>query len=1611
MKLLKYNLVFIFLFCLNFSAHAEDELKVLFAGQQTIDGTNAVAVIFSSPLDPRQNLETYFSIYDKNNEAVDGGWILAKDTNRAYFRNIGSNRTYIIKINKGLKSEKGEHLEKDLEFRVKTRPVEPSINFASKGFILTSTLNQGLPVNTLNIDQVDIDFFRVKPSFYYEFTRMFRHRNRLDYYRSKRLRQNADLVYTGRWELDIKKDLRTPVNIPVTHIKQLKIPGIYIAVLRGAGHYDYSYSMTWFSISDIGLHIKTYKNEIKLFAQSLKSAKPLRDVSIDGFNEKGLKTKTVQTDLDGIARINGNIDHIKYLVARKGGHITFVSMDMPVVDLSEFKSFTEPFRPVDFFVYGPRDLYRPGETVVLDGLVRNHDGRRTSVLPVQTRIFRPDGRMVNEFAWKGNSTNYYHYEYRLPSDAMTGTWRVQFKQSGSKFKEYEFIVAEFLPERMKLILENPDKENTLLIQDSPVIALSGDYLYGAPAVGNKVDAKVTVRPVRELFKKKWPGYEFGNISEKWDQYFQTDPVFLNEQGKGRIKLKNEWKEAASPLFITANVNLYDSGGRPVVRTQSWQVWPDNSLIGIRLINENDIVAANSMAQFEIIRVNRSGDKITAKELDAVVIREYRDYYWEFRHGRWQWRFTSQSYPVDRFTIDISDERSAIVNVPVKWGGYRLEIKDPETGLISNRRFWAGWHPDSISARGGANRPDRVDLVMDKPAYRINDIAKVSLKSPEGGSGYVFVESDTNLLTIPVTVPVEGKTIEFNIDPSWDRHDLYVSALIVRKGDPSFSGKAGRLPKRAVGLTPLRLERSERNLDISIQSPDKTEPNQRVNVTVNVIHEDKSVPENGWVTIAAVDTGILNLTGFKTPSPHDYFFQQRSYAVKMNDIYQKLIEANEGTWSSMRFGGDAPNLTRGGDRPSTDVQILSIARKAVKLDENGNASFNLDLPDFNGQVRLMAVAHTAEQFGSADKEMTLASPMVTQITMPRFLSMGDRANLIIDAHNLSGSLQELRLNLSTSGPVKLTGKGSEWIRLEKGERKEIIFPVLAQQQLGKTRIQLHVDGLMVNGEKKRVDREWFLDIRPPYPALANIFRKRLEPQEVFRLGAKEMGPFIKDTLGVEAILSPFPPINILSHVKALGAYPYGCLEQTTSGIFPHVILSSNDFETLGISSDKAETVSEKIKIGIQRLMEKQKSNGGFGLWSATADESYWLTCYTVDFLLHARQAGYEVPQSVLKKALDRLKTYIRRPRTINMPSYYSPKEYRAAVRAYAAFVLARVQGLTLGDARALYKDIEKDITGSLVYVHAGLAFILSGDEKKGVEILNKAENADRYTRGYSGDYGSNLRDFAIAYFLISTYYPEFRAASDFIFRLHDELNRKPWLSTQERNALVLAGSIGLKTKGKNYIAQVIANGQSQDISHTGLRQVVMLNGKAADGFEIKNVGNEDIFYSVTLSGYPEQKPIPVSHSAFIQRRYLTMKGEPLDMSGRLNFNSGDRLLVELSFSADQRMPDCLIVDLLPAGLELEDPSLAGSMDIGKIEVNGKSVNQWHQLYDIRHTEYRDDRFVAALDIDISENYKLFYAVRVVSPGSFLIPPPLMEDMYRPHIRSIGDTKPLMTITNP
>ncbi|HCR3979051.1 TPA: alpha-2-macroglobulin family protein [Citrobacter koseri] len=1586
------------------------ELTLLDASEVQLDGAATLVLTFSIPLDPEQDFARTVHVVDKKSGKVDGAWELSPNLKELRLRHLEPNRDLVVSVERDLTALNKTAFGRAYEKTITTRDVQPSVGFASRGSLLPGKVVEGLPVMALNVNDVDVNFFRVKPESLAAFVSQWEYRNALSNWESDNLLKMADLVYTGRFDLNPARNTREKRLLPLSDIKPLQQAGVYIAVMNQAGHYNYSNPATLFTLSDIGVSAHRYHNRLDIFTQSLENGAAQQGVEVALLDEKGQTLAQAASDAQGHVQLE-NSQQAALLLARKDGQTTLLDLKLPALDLAEFAIAGAPGYSKQFFMFGPRDLYRPGETVILNGLLRDSDGKTLPDQPVKLEVVKPDGQVLRTVVSQPEN-GLYRFTYPLDSGAPTGMWHIRANTGDNQPRMWDFHVEDFMPERMALNLSA--QKTPLAPSEEVTFSVVGYYLYGAPANGNTLQGQLFLRPQREAVQAL-PGFQFGDIAEEnLSRSLDEVQLTLDENGRGDVSANSQWQEAHSPLQVILQASLLESGGRPVTRRAEQAIWPADTLPGIRpqfaskavydyrtdaTVNQ-PIVDEGGNAAFDIVYADAQGNKKAASGLQVRLIRERRDYYWNWSESEgWQSQFDQKDLVEGEQTLDLSADETGKVSFPVDWGSYRLEVKAPNDA-ISSVRFWAGYSWQDNSDGSGAARPDRVTLKLDKPTYRPGDTIKLHVAAPVAGKGYAMVESsDGPLWWQEIDVPAEGLDLSIPVDKAWNRHDLYLSALVVRPGDKSRSAT----PKRAVGLLHLPLGDENRRLDLTLESPAKIRPNQPLTVNVKASAKHGETPKQINVLLSAVDSGVLNITDYVTPDPWQAFFGQKRYGADIYDIYGQVIEG-QGRLATLRFGGDGDELKRGGKPPVNHVNIVAQQALPVTLNEQGEGSVTLPIGDFNGELRVMAQAWTAEDFGSSESKVIVAAPVIAELNQPRFMAGGDTSRLTLDVTNLTDKPQTLTIELAASGLLELVSQQPAPVNLAPGVRTTLFIPVRAKEGFGEGELQATLTGLNLPGETLPAQhKQWKIGVRPAWPAQTVNSGTVLQAGETWHAPAQNLENFSPVTLQGQLLLSGKPPLNLARYIRELKAYPYGCLEQTASGLFPSLYTNAAQLKALGIAGDTDEKRRAAVDTGISRMLQMQRDNGGFALWDNNGPEEYWLTAYAMDFLVRAGEQGYSVPADAINRGNERLLRYLQDPGMMSVRYSDDTQASKFAVQAYAGLVLARQQKAPLGALREIWERRSQAASG-LPLLQLGIALKNMGDASRSEQALTLALNTPRRdAQQWMADYGSPLRDNALMLSLLEENKLQPEAQNTLLTTLSEQAFGQHWLSTQESNALFLAARTLQDLPGTWQAQTSLA-----DQPLTGDKaQTRNLDADRLSALQVTNSGDQPLWLRLDSSGYPQTAPVPASNVLHIERQILGTDGQSKSLS---SLRSGELVLVWLEVKASQNVPDALVVDLLPAGLELENQNLANSS--ASLQDSGSEVqnllNQMQQA-DIQHMEFRDDRFVAAVAVNQGQPVTLVYLARAVTPGTYQVPVPQVESMYVPQWRATGSTEGLLIVT--
>lgn len=1576
--------------------YRDTPLTVLDIAEREWQGKNAVAVTLSAPLDPKSNLQPYLEVNQVQGGSVEGAWILSDDKRVLYFTATAPRTQYEVVVRDGLPALTGKTLQQRVTQTLTTRDVRPAVSFASQGTVLPARLSNGIPVTVVNVDEVNIDFHRLKDESIGAFLQTLNDSYNHQFYRYDQLKQWGALVYSGRFALNPPANTVQKKAIAVEDIEALQQPGLYLAVLDEAGSYDYRRATTYFVVTDIGLQARVYPDSLLVMTQSLASGKSLSGVSVSVLDGQGTVLQERKSGPEGDARFDLTAKGGKYILARDSNQMALLELTGAALDLSEFELGQRPQLPQEAFVYTPRDLYRPGEVVDFSVLLRSGDGYLEKSQTLNISVHQPDGQQVQQAMLSAQQMGYYYYRFAIPASAATGNWRFDVTNLAGGTASYPFKVEEFLPERMALTFNNGKQEPLRFAADEAVqIPLNGMYLYGAPAAGNRLGASVQVSLLRQPLTQ-FKGYLFGNeLEAEANQKFDLADQFLDQQGNLLVNIDSRWASVRSPLQVQLLSSLYESGGRPVVRAYRAQVWPGESQLGVRPSFGDKNPDANSVVEFDLIQVDRAGKLQALADVQVNLVREDRQYYWVYDDQQgWHYEFTEKEYVERSQNVALKNQIGNKVSFNVDWGRYRLEVKDPHTGTVTTVRFhagedWYAWWQESQKA-GKSIRPDAVTLALDKGGYAGGDVAQLRINSPHAGEAVVLVEADKVLWLKRISLSDTQGTVDIPVAEEWNRHDTYVSVVVLRPASRSEQVT----PNRAFGLVHLPLDRAERKLQLALNAPEKTLPQKDLRTELQVTGSSGQPFANGFVTLAAVDVGVLNITDFKTPDPFDGFFGRRRYSVDSRDFYGRIIELNEFEKARIRFGGDA-DLSRGGKEPQSDVQILSLFQKPVQLDAQGKATIDLPLPDFNGKVRLMALAFGESRFGHAEHETTIAAPLVTQLGVPRFIALGDSARAVLDVHNLSGAAQELQVEITTRAGLKEKSV-QQTVTLAQDAKTTLPFTLeSASLQQGVIQVRISGEGFDL------LQKEWKIGVRPAYPATVREFNVVMEPGAEASVPADLFAGLHQASTELRMGFGNRANLNLPVHIRDLLHYPYGCLEQTSSGAYPYALASEQNQARFQMTPVTAQQRTERIDAAFTRIAGLQLASGGFGLWDDQSAEEHWLTVYVADFMLNVQEQGFAVPPSMLERTLNRLGEYVNRSGSLFEQRYTDDMDhYRFAYKAYAGYVLSRLNKASLASLRTLHDRERQHAESGLPLLHLAIALQASGDQARADVALKEALIKLRKQKGYLADYGSPIRDQAMMIYLLLKHQLHTEHAMAMSFELANALKDHHWLSTQERNALFMAGVLLETTSSEQWMAKFRVGDSEDNLAQTGMAYRKLEGAALQQALRVNNTGNGRLYVSAQVSGYPLKAPAPLTDDYQIRRQYFDASGKPLSIK---QVRTGDLVIVHLEVGSVDTAPDSLAIDFIPAGFELENQNLEHAVKLDDFRVDGKTVKDLQQYTKVMHQEYRDDRFVAALDMRYGQSH-LFYLMRAVTPGDFVVPPPYVEDMYRAQRRGIGSAEP-------
>lgn len=1535
------------------------------------DGVEGRITIYTSQQVKEAELKSFIKLDPTVNYQV----LIEKDHFMIYSEEFKPNQIYKLILNKGLMGVIGGKLKEEYETQISFGELEPSISINnSKGFYLAGKGNRNIGVNIINVKKVKVTISKIyennllrannySPENDYEYDYEYE-----DEYNSTRY---YDDYYTDEYtEGDIiwektydTKDLQKAGNLRLLNLnfddKIKDYKGVY-HIQISSDEDRWLRDSRVISISDIGLIAKKGKDNMYVFANSIQTAQPISGVEITIIGKNNQVVGKGTCGSDGMASIKLMNSTIKgftpsLITAKLGSDFTYLPFNKTYVNTSRFDvgGKTENPSGMECFIYPERDMYRPGENVKFATIIRNAKWLVPGAIPMKVKVLLPNGKEFKTFKKSLNEQGSFDLNFDVPSAGITGSYSILVLTSNDVVIGSSYIrVEEFLPDRIK-VTATPNKK-VLGANESVTVNINAQNYFGPPAANN--DYEVEFKLDKAYFTAK--NYSNYNFSQSGNSTYFTPDVRSDKKTDEKGNASETYTVPANyanmgKLQLQIFTTVFDENSRPVNRNNTLDVYTQSTFFGIGDFSYWN--GLNTSVDIPLIAVDKNGTAISDKARVQIIKYDYKTVL-ESSGSYYSYRSERQEKPLESKDISISGASTMYKFIPRTSGEYEIRVYKAGTNSYISNTFYAYGYGNSYNSSFEVDNEGNIDISTDKEKYNVGETANILFKTPFAGKMIVTIE--TNEVQEHYFIETDKKTASLSLKIT-DKllPNAYISATLIKPHT------ASEMPLTvAHGVQPILVESGNTKIAMSITAAKSVRSKTKQTIQV------KSSP-NSYVTIAAVDEGILAMTNFETPDPHAYFYAKRALGIRSFDMYPYLLSE----MSKSSTGGDGYDLAKRVN-PLTNkrVKLVSFWSGIIKTDGSGNASMTIDIPQFSGQLRIMTAAHKDNTFGMAQTTMIVADPVVISSGLPRFISPGDTIDMPVTISNTTAKSMSTSAIVSVSGPLKIVGSASQSTSIKANGESAVNFKIVAANSIGESKVKISVN----NGGETYVD-ETDITVRPS-ASLQKISSNGTIAGGSSKVVSLNTADFMSGTVNGKIVISKSPLVQFTDHLDYLVQYPYGCMEQTISAAFPQLYYGDMCI-ALYKGNNKNLNPNANIEEALRKIKLCQTYNGGLTMWSGGGEENWWATTYAAHFMLEAKKAGFEIDEKCLDKMMGYIKMKLKNKETI---SYYYNRTLNKKIApqevAYSLYVLA-LAGKSESSIMSYYKSNLNLLTSDSKYLLSA-SYYVAGDKSKYKEILPSTFGSEISVTQNGGSFYSAIRDKAIALnalIEININDPQVAILSK---QLSTEMKANKYLSTQERAWVFLAmGKIARLTKGSTVTADITSGGKSIGSYKDGMI-TIMKNQMTSNQISINTKGSGNLYYFIESEG------ISVSGAYKEEDNFLQVRKSFYDRYGRaitdLNFKQNDIVVIKISLKSSSGYVDNVVItDMLPAGFEIENPRINDVPGTSWIKDDAYAT----------HTDIRDDRinlFVGASNT--VQNY--YYAVRCVSKGSFKMGPVSADAMY-------------------
>jgi uncharacterized protein YfaS (alpha-2-macroglobulin family) len=1393
-----------------------------------------------------------------------------------------------------------------------------------------------------------------------------------------------------------------------------------------------------FAVVDTVIVTKLSFNELLAWAIDHDSGKPLSGVTVR-VSGPGVTPNDAVTDANGLASFKVPTPTLSGCCSDRS-FITWIDAGgRNAVTSTRWQNGVSPYQfgvPSEFYqrewvghLYTDRPIYRPGERVEFKGIIRADDDAQYSLppttAPFQILISNPRGQQIMNEEVKLNEFGSFAGHFDVPGDAPLGDYSLGIQlragNNNSSIAGNSFLLAEFRTPEFQVAVTTPQSSyvngDTIDVSGAATFFFGGG-LGGAPTEWTALADPSYTMKVKGFERYSFVDFDYAKLAVSRDAVRAKGTTKTGANGVAKFAVPATLQASEGPQRFTLSATVTDENGQGAAGSTTVTVHPAAYYVGVHPVQYVAREGANTT--IDLVTVDTEGAIAGGRPVVVSVYdREWITVKEEIPGGGRRYRSDAKDTLVAtlRATSD-ANGKASVTFKPTKPGTLRVvgEVTDGKGRVERSATFL--WVSGPGFATWQVTNDDTIKLIADKEQYQVGDTAEVLVPAPFAGATALVTVERGKLMTREVrhlTTNSERLSI-----PITDRAvpDVFVSVVLYRA--PTAEDP---LPRFKVGYVELPVSTETRALTVQI-SPDKptTKPGDTVRYGIRVTdHSGKGVKAE--VSVSVVDKAVLALQDERGPDGLRAFWFERGLGVNTASSMTISVDRwNDAIVEAARAGKGGSGLAL--DRTRLDFRNTAYWSAQVTTKDDGTASVDVKMPDNLTTWRMQVRAMSGDSMvGEGINEMISSQPLMIRSALPRFLRVGDNADLRVLVRNSTAADTNVNVLLNAEG-VTVSGDLARTAAVASGQSAILSWPAKVQDE-GMATLTFTATGSGGLSDSLVQELPVYIDMTPETMATGGVVTTEGALEAIY---LPQFADTAHGSLNVQVRSALVG--SMADELRALVPTPREGAERIASRAIASIGVRRAE-KSAGISTG---TLDGAITSDLAALVGRQRADGGWAWCDPECNDSDPnVTGWALLALGEARRDTLSIDAGVVARATSYVSSYVNRPSDVAHPADSSQK----------AFMLAALAGAGGGNsaltpARALFEQQRVKLTnwGRSYLVLALTDAGAKPDDPQVRALLDDlaaatipSANGNHWEDGpLSGSFVTTTGTTGLGTLALARVRPDHLLLPQTVRWLVVGRAADGWHTSIDRALGVLAlttyavstGELGgdysykVLLDDQEVLAGLVRRSGTPTAAGKELPLGTITPGKSSLLAFTRDYGKPGrLYYTLDLRYVTPAKEIEAVNRGFaVSHEYTSIDDPTKRITG---VKVGDTVRVKVTVIAPADRNYVVIEDLLPAGLEAVDtrlknvdPALKEKLEAERVKASGQNLGgymaPWFRWYysPWQQADLRDDRAVLQAERLPKGVYEYVYYARATTPGSFFVAPAHAEETYFPEVFGRSDS---------